>query len=132
MQADYAREYRNLSERHWWWCAREAFLLSRLARLRRLDVEKGLWRILDVGCGSGLWFDRLKRFGDVEGLEADAESANASPQRDRIRIGRLNADFQAERPYDIILLLDVLEHIVRRPCACARSPALFDPAAGSF
>ncbi|GAC1315791.1 MAG: class I SAM-dependent methyltransferase [Isosphaeraceae bacterium] len=111
MRAEYARHYRDLSERHWWWRAREAFVLSRLERLRRLDADPRPWNILDIGCGAGSWFDRLSRFGEVEGIEPDAESARDSPHRHRIQVAAFDADFQAEKPIDLVLLLDVLEHL---------------------
>lgn len=111
MQADYARIYRELSEGHWWWRAREAFVLSRLERLRRNEDDPRPWKILDIGCGAGSWFPRLDRFGEVAGVEPDPNAALGSSQRGRIRIAELNAEFRAEPARDLILLLDVLEHI---------------------
>src|SRR5436190_189838 len=69
VDATYAQEYRELYERHWWWRARERFILDELARLR---PAAGWGAILDVGCGDALFFDALSRFGDVEGVEPDA------------------------------------------------------------
>lgn len=76
MQADYAQSYRTLWERHWWWRSREALLLDRIGRLDRLAPIR---RILDVGCGDGLFFERLGRFGRVEGLEPDASLLGDPP-----------------------------------------------------
>ena len=67
--------------------------------------------MLDVGCGDGLFFDALARFGEVDGLEPDASLIGRSRWRDRIRIGTLGPGFCPERPYDLVLMLDVLEHI---------------------
>ena len=65
----YAAAYPDLYRKHWWWRVREEILLDRIAALLR-DVPRA--RILDVGCGAGLFFDALQRFGEVEGIESDA------------------------------------------------------------
>ena len=62
MDTAYARRYGQLYARHWWWRAREAYLV---AQLRRLRPPQGWRRILDVGCGDGLFFPRLRELGDV-------------------------------------------------------------------
>ena len=68
-------------------------------------------RILDVGCGDGLFFDRLAEFGDVEGVEADGELVNPQgPFRERIRIAQFDTDFRTPVFYSLVLMLDVLEH----------------------
>ena len=66
MREDYALAYRRLYQEHWWWRAREALLVRELSRLR-LPPSGG--RLLDVGCGDGLFFERLAEFGAVEGVE---------------------------------------------------------------
>ena len=71
MDARYAQAYPDLYRRHWWWRVREEILIRRIAALR--DGQKGA-RILDVGCGAGLFFDALERFGEVEGIESDADT----------------------------------------------------------
>jgi SAM-dependent methyltransferase len=70
-------------------------------------------RILDVGCGDGLFFERLEQFGRVEGLEPDASIVRDPRWRDRIWPVALgsNRDRRVSGPYDLILMLDVLEHI---------------------
>ena len=67
MDSDYGQRYRDLYERHWWWRAREGLVLREIARIR---PPGGSWRVLDVGCGAGLFFDRLAGLGaSVEGVE---------------------------------------------------------------
>ena len=111
MQADYARQYRALWERHWWWRSREAYVLSWIRRLKR--KEPAHWRILDVGCGDGLFFESLSRFGEVEGIEPDATLVNDPRWRDRIQVSRIDQASATLRAgeYDLALMLDVLEHI---------------------
>ena len=69
------------------------------------------YRILDVGCGDGLLFDRLERYGCVDGLEPDAELIGDGPHRARILHRALDAEFTAEEAYDLVVALDVLEHV---------------------
>lgn len=109
MEPQYARQYRDLYERHWWWRAREEAILEVLRRRFGRDSAR---RILDVGCGDGLFFDRLEEFGDVEGVEPDAALVNPEgPHRARIRIAPFDIHFHASAPYSLVLMLDVLEHL---------------------
>lgn len=117
MDIDYADAYRDLYERHWWWRAREAYVL---AALRRHEPPGGWTRILDVGCGDGLLFPELGRFGAVEGVEPDAAMIGpGSPHRARIHVGPFDDTFVPGNRYSLILMLDVLEH-VREPQALLR------------
>ncbi len=108
MQAAYAERYRTLWERHWWWRSREALLLATIGQIARSTT---VGRLLDVGCGDGLFFDKLARFGSVDGLEPDAGLIGDSRWRDRIEVGTLGPGFRPTEPYDLLLMLDVLEHI---------------------
>lgn len=124
MDPTYASGYAALYRGHWWWRARERMLLEEIGRAaagRRL-------RMLDAGCGAGLFFDALQRFGDVEGVEADAGLvAQAGRWRDRIVVGSLDDGFTPSRPYDLILLLDVLEHLPDPEAALRRARAIAVP-----
>lgn len=109
MRTEYAQVYRELYEKHWWWRAREAVILRELRELRR---GKPAGRVLDVGCGDGLFFDQLSVFGEVEGVEPDRSLLSpGSPYHDRIHVGPFDESFQPGHKYDLIVMLDVLEHI---------------------
>jgi SAM-dependent methyltransferase len=65
-----------------------------------------------VGCGDGLFFDRLAEFGEVEGVEPDKQLVNPeSPHHGRIRTVPFDTDFQPSGSYSLVLMLDVLEHL---------------------
>ncbi len=122
MRKGYAQQYEDLWKRHWWWRARERFVYKWLEReaaweqgrtgdgARRRTVR----RILDIGCGNGLFFDTLGRFGTVRGIGFDADLVSANgPHREKIEIRGFDARFRpaaGEAP-DWILMLDVLEHL---------------------
>src|SRR5947207_3124809 len=109
MDVQYAAAYPELYHRHWWWRVREEILLR---KIRRILPDGHDARILDVGCGSGLFFDRLEQFGYVEGVEADQAAVERSGRwRNRIAVGNLDATYSPAARYDLILMLDVLEHI---------------------
>jgi SAM-dependent methyltransferase len=109
MQPEYASAYRELYERHWWWRARERAVL---AVLRRRHVARPGDRVLDIGCGDGLFFERLAAFGTVEGVEPDplAVSANGV-HRERIHVRPFDATFDPGHRFRLIVMLDVLEHL---------------------
>ena len=125
MNSDYAARYRHLYMNHWWWRAREEAILRVLQHLPR-----GRWRqqILDIGCGDGLLFDKLREFGDVEGVEVCADLVSpGSPWRDQIHVGPFDESFQPEGQYDRILMLDVLEHFENPLAALRHARTLLAP-----
>jgi SAM-dependent methyltransferase len=108
MDPQYARDYRELYENHWWWRAREDLILATLESLR----PGGGWGpILDIGCGDGLFFPKLSRLGDVFGIEMDPTGVTpGGPWASRIAIRPFDGSFQPGRLFGLVLLLDVLEH----------------------
>lgn len=108
MEDTYGGMYARLHERHWWWRAREVHVLRRLRQL----AAGGRGRILDVGCGDGLMWNRLEEYGQVEGIEPDARLvAPDSPWRSAIEISGFLEGRPRQACYDFVLMLDVLEHI---------------------
>jgi SAM-dependent methyltransferase len=84
----------------------------RLALIERYAPLEGR-RILDVGCGLGLYVEQLRGFSDhVYGIDIDAERVHEGASR---LPGLLVA--AAERPpflpgsFDLVLLHEVLEHV---------------------
>jgi SAM-dependent methyltransferase len=128
MDALYALHYRELYENHWWWRARERFILATIERLR---PHTNWGSILDVGCGEGLFFDRLSKFGEVEGVEANSSLARKNKRwKDRIHVSDFDA-FQPNKQYSLILMLDVLEHFPN-PAACLRRSEALLASTGSL
>ena len=108
MDAEYARAYANLYRNHWWWRAREDYLVG---ILRERLPGGGKARILDVGCGSGLFFERLGALGEVRGVETDLSMRTGDPAVDgRIHWGPLDSLPPGES-FTCIMMLDVLEHM---------------------
>jgi 2-polyprenyl-3-methyl-5-hydroxy-6-metoxy-1,4-benzoquinol methylase len=126
MDAQYALNYRELYEKHWWWRARERFILATLKGLR----SQGSWdSILDVGCGEGLFFDCLKELGEVEGVETNPSLVTHENRwKQQIYVSTFDAMFQTNKQYSLILMLDVLEHLPNPMVCLRRAEDLLGPA----
>jgi SAM-dependent methyltransferase len=125
LELEYAHQYRDLYTRHWWWRARERAILQVIRRHQR--SRSGL-RILDVGCGDGLFFGKLAEFGDVDGVEPDERLVNPQgPFRERIRIAPFDTNFSASASYSLVLMLDVLEHLSNPAEALRHAHSLLEP-----
>ncbi len=124
MQAEYALAYLSLYRTHWWWRAREDYLVSVLDR----HLPKGAHRrILDVGCAGGLFFERLAQFGEVHGVETDTTFRTGDAGIDsRIHWGPLE-DYPASHPFTCVLMLDVLEHLTEPVAALRHARARLAP-----
>jgi SAM-dependent methyltransferase len=106
---EYGEVYRELFEKHWWWRSRTELIIDSLRKMNRGGKKE---RILDIGCGDGLFFDRLAEFGEVEGVEPSAELVRPdNPYRERIYVGPFDENFRPDKKYSLILMLDVLEHL---------------------
>jgi len=108
MKDEYCTLYNILYKTHWWWRARERILMEEIAPLLSNRVDP---LILDVGCGDGLFFDKLKDIGIPRGIEMNPELvSDDNPWRDNIFLGAFE-EYRSKSTFDIILLLDVIEHI---------------------
>ena len=126
METSYAEKYRTLYRQHWWWQSREQAILRELGEMG--IAPEGSLEILDVGCGDGLLFDALVPFGRVQGVEADA--ATLDPQgkwRQRIANQPFDQRFQPEERFDLILMLDLLEHLGEPAAALKHARSLLAP-----
>jgi SAM-dependent methyltransferase len=85
--------------------------------------------ILDVGCGNGLFFPLLQRFGRVEGIESDAQLVDSCEHpAGRIHIGSFDGSFRPNKTYRLIVMLDVLEHMPDPESALRQALSLLEPA----
>jgi 2-polyprenyl-3-methyl-5-hydroxy-6-metoxy-1,4-benzoquinol methylase len=127
MEAEYLAAYTRLYREHWWWRVRETIVLSKIRGLLKSPTSET--RILDVGCGAGLFFGALEEFGRVQGIESDPVAVEMSGEaRDRIHLGKLDETFTPEAPFDLILLLDVLEHVQQPGRVLRRAASILAPA----
>jgi SAM-dependent methyltransferase len=105
-EADVAERYVRAERTHWWYRGRRRILHRLLSRY----LEPGDRRILDIGSGSGLMLQLLRRFGSARGIETDpALVRHARSQNLDIEV----LDFPRQRPsgrFDAVTLFDVLEH----------------------
>jgi len=96
---------------HWWYVARRAILSNIIQRHVKPPKDA---RILEIGCGTGHNFGMLGAFGMVDGLEIDAPARAIASQRLGRPVGTAPLPELTGIPdghYDLIALLDVLEHI---------------------
>ena len=110
MDPVYGERYRDLSERHWWWRARERVIVE---ALRRRRPPEGWRSALDIGCGDGVMFKCLREFAaDVEGVEPAEDLVTAHGRSlGTIHVAPFDETFAPGRTYSLVLMLDVLEHL---------------------
>jgi SAM-dependent methyltransferase len=96
---------------HWWFSARRR-IVSALIR-RQAPLKRGA-NILEVGAGTGSNLTMLQTFGRVDAIEPDETARALASRRSGIAVGGGMLPDQVELRdghYDLIVLLDVLEHI---------------------
>ncbi|MEO5826048.1 MAG: class I SAM-dependent methyltransferase [Gemmatimonadales bacterium] len=125
MDVRYAAAYGGLARSHWWWIARDRMVLRTVAVLMPGD-RRG--RVLDIGCGDGRLLDLLADGADVVGIESDAATISPLvPGRYPIHLAPFAAPLPIEGPFDIVLMLDVLEHLADPVAALRLARSLLAP-----
>jgi SAM-dependent methyltransferase len=128
MQESYSTIYVDLWRHHWWWRARHELVMHTIEQLLHGDDMPPERNILDIGCAGGVTFDDLSRYGEVYGVEPDPNLVGSCPQwRERIELTRFGPSYSTSRQYDLVLMLDVLEHIEDDAMALGRVRQLLKP-----
>lgn len=100
----------SLEASHWWFAARRA-IAENIIRKLRLPTDA---RILDAGCGTGGNLAMLSRYGQVHAMELDDQARQMANAKGIAQVlsGKLpdKVPYQQEQ-FDLIALLDVLEHV---------------------
>lgn len=112
MDAALYAAYARAEDDHWWFRARRRIVARVLDGLALPDGA----RLLEVGCATGGNLRLLARYGTLDAAEMDGPSARYARQRGtgaRVVEGFLPDGLPPalDGPYDLIALLDVLEHI---------------------
>jgi SAM-dependent methyltransferase len=100
-----------LDSRHWWFTARRRILDGIIERIVKPPKDA---RILELGAGTGHNLAMLSRFGKVEGSELDPvarELASERLGRPVVEAALPDLSMFPKDSYDLIALLDVLEHV---------------------
>ncbi|MFL5862173.1 MAG: class I SAM-dependent methyltransferase [Solirubrobacteraceae bacterium] len=98
-----------VDEHHWWYRGRRRVIR---AELDRLPLPAGA-RVLDAGCGSGRTLQELVDYGEVSGIELNADAAGIARDRNlgEVREGRLEELPWDDETFDLVTCLDVIEHV---------------------
>ena len=108
--------YELADEKHFWMQYRSERILEEIRRLS-VDLDRPL-KVLDIGCGRGVAAHMLERATQwsIDGCDLDIHALRECQDRRGENlfydIHEKNAEFSGA--YDVVLLLDVLEHIENR------------------
>lgn len=100
-----------VEQRHWWFVARRRIIAS---LIDRFALPPRNAKVLEAGCGTGGNLALLARYGHLEAFEFDDGARDLASAKGIADIGfGALPDRVAlpDRSYDLIALLDVLEHI---------------------
>jgi SAM-dependent methyltransferase len=109
MEKDFYLQYASVEDKHWWFVARRQILQKVICRL---SLPKDA-QILEAGCGTGGNLEMLSRYGQVSAMELDEIACQLANKRQvtQVKPGSLPDNIPFLWDYDLILILDVIEHL---------------------
>lgn len=110
MQISHYQTLYDSEKYHWWYRVRREFVHNLIAKY--FPTQNNL-RILDVGCGTGALMKELGVYGEVFGVDFSSEAVDFCRSRgiENIQKGGLENLPYTDNSFDLVLALDVLEHI---------------------
>jgi SAM-dependent methyltransferase len=101
---------------YWWYVARRRIIMTQVERVLQARRDPSVRPcILDYGCGTGLHLLSLSTLGEAYGLEMSERAVALCAQRGLRQVAHLPGGLPESTPFgqsfDLITMLDVLEHI---------------------
>ncbi|MBX4200292.1 class I SAM-dependent methyltransferase [Candidatus Parcubacteria bacterium] len=111
MKASYYDVLFEEESNHWWYKVRRGmthFLIKKYG-----GPMDGSLKILDMGCGTGALLGELERHGEATGIDFSDKAVTFCKQRgiQDVRPGRAENLPAISNLYDVVLALDVIEHV---------------------
>lgn len=109
MQKQAYLEMYQYEDKHWWFVARRHIL----EKLLNTYFKQTTANILELGCGTGGNFKLLAQYGNLYAMEFDNDACDMAKTRGigRVIQGVLPEPIAFKESFDLICMLDVLEHI---------------------
>ncbi len=109
-QNEYQKLY-ELEEKYWWHVGRQDIIFRQIKKLGKVDKKP--IDILDVGCGTGINFKILSKFGSVTGVDESSLAISFCQKRGIKRVikGQAEKIPQADSSYDLVCAFDLIEHV---------------------
>ena len=112
MQTDQFQLHAEIESRHWWFCGRRRIVRRLLAEIATPNTGR---RVVDVGCGTGANIASLTDAYACHGIDPSAEGIRLAQERFpavQFTCGLAPEAFgPAERDADVVLAMDVMEHV---------------------
>lgn len=107
---EYERMY-SLENTYWWFQGRKEIVFELLRRHTLLGDER--LSVLDIGCGTGLVLEALRAYGHPVGIDFSRLAMAYCVKRgiERLVCGRVETLPFGDGTFDLLLALDLLEHI---------------------
>lgn len=106
-----------LEETYWWYVGRRRIILDAVHSALNTRSTNSPPRILEYGCGTGITLASLSPTAEVFGMDASPIALSYCRQRGITNLHLVDPQQPIDPvnpfgdPYDVVLLLDVLEHI---------------------
>ncbi|AFY40879.1 bifunctional 2-polyprenyl-6-hydroxyphenol methylase/3-demethylubiquinol 3-O-methyltransferase UbiG [Nostoc sp. PCC 7107] len=109
MDKNFYLQYAAVEDQHWWFVGRRRIVEE---LIRQLKLPKNA-KILEAGCATGGNLSMLARYGEVAAMELDETACLLANERriTTVQQGSLPDKIPFTSQYDLIVILDVLEHI---------------------
>ncbi len=93
----------------WWYRVRRNFILKIIKKYTKISSLN----ILDVGCGTGALMIELSHFGNISGIDIAQTAIDFCKTRgiSDVKVGNALDIPYSDNSFDVVLALDVLEHI---------------------
>jgi SAM-dependent methyltransferase len=128
--AEYEKMY-SLEDSYWWFQGRKS-VVARMLSLLPKRAERGL--ALDLGCGTGLMLEHLKREWRTVGLDFSPLALKFTSRRGIRRLIRGDAQSLPFRDdcFDLITTLDLMEHVPGDDLLLAEARRILKPGGTLF
>lgn len=132
------KKFREVEAQHWWFQARreivQAVAAAAISAPDTAQAATGTMqpkaRILDVGCGTGFFLDAVKDTYETWGVDASPVAVNLCHERGLKNVflgSATNLSAVADKQFDAVFFLDVIEHLDDDRAALLNAAALLRP-----